>query len=95
MRHQKIKTNNTMEENGSTQMEQDIIAKIGDNKTREKAFSDGIFIDEPKRNELVGFYTYRGEACILDGLGMDVSFSAYSEKTQAIIHAAIMSNKYK
>ena len=84
-----------MEAKGSTQMEQDIIAKIGDNKTREKAFIDGIFIDEPKRNEIVGFYPYRGEACILDGLGMDVSFSAYSEKTQAIIHAAIMSNKYK
>ena len=88
-------SNKTMGAKGSSQMEQDIIAKIGDNKTREKAFSDGIFIDEPKRNELVGFYTYRGEACILDGLGMDVSFSEYSEKTQAIIHAAIMSNKYK
>lgn len=84
-----------METKGASQMEQDILDKIGNNKTKEKAFSDGIFIDEPKRNEIVGFYTYRGEACILDGLGMDVSFSTYSEKTQTIIHSAIMSNKYK
>lgn len=77
------------------QMESDIIAKIGRNKTNEKSFIGNIFIDEPSYNQIIGFYTYRGEVCILDGLGMDVTFSNYSEKNQTIIHVAIMSNKYE
>lgn len=75
-------------------MEQDILEKIGNNKTNEKTFDNGVFIDEPSRNELLGFYTYKGEVCILDGLGMDVTFSSYSEKNQTVIHSAIMSGKY-
>jgi len=77
------------------QMEAEILSKIGNNKTNEKTFNDGIFIDEPTHNEILGFYTYRGEVCILDGLGMDVTFSSYSEKNQNIIHTAIIANKYE
>jgi len=77
------------------QMESDIIAKIGRNNTNEKSFIGNIFIDEPSYNQIIGFYTYRGEVCILDGLGMDVTFSTYSEKNQNIIHEVIMSNKYE
>ena len=76
-------------------MEAEIITKIGRNKPNSKTFNDGIFIDDPKSNEILGFYTYKGEVYILDGLGMDVPFSDYSEKNQTIIHSAIMSNKYK
>jgi hypothetical protein len=83
------------EQHIANQMESDIIQKIGNNKTKEKSFNEGIFIDEPTRNQMCGFYTWRGEVCILDGLGMDVTFSSYSEKNQIIIHSSIMSNKYE
>lgn len=80
------------------ELEAEILKKIGDNKTNEKTFEDGIFtidtaVDEG--SQLCGFYTYRGEVCILDGLGMDVCFSSYEDKNKAIIHEAIMANKYK
>lgn len=76
-------------------MEKEILKKIGDNKTKEKTFYDKIFIDEPKFNEILGFYTYKKEVCILDGFGMDVAFSSYSEKNKKTIYDAIMLNKYK
>lgn len=89
------KSANTQDEQHiPNRMEQDILEKIGRNKTNEKSFNNGVFIDDPSRNELLGFYTYKGEVCILDGLGMDVTFSSYSEKNQTVIHDAIMSNKY-
>lgn len=77
------------------QMESEILKKIGDNKTNEKSFTESVIIDEPEINRVCGFYTYRGDVCILDSLGMDSVFSSYSEKNQLIIHTAIMANKYK
>lgn len=74
--------------------EKEILDKIGNNKTNEKTFNYGVFIDEPERNELLGFYTYRGQVCILDGLGMDVNFSEYTEETRKIIHGNIINNNY-
>jgi hypothetical protein len=75
--------------------EAEIIKKIGSNKTNEKTFDNGIFIYENgKAIELCGFYTYRGELCILDR-GMDNNFSSYSVDNKTIIHSAIITNKYK
>lgn len=74
--------------------EKEILDKIGKNTTNEKTFNDGVFIDEPEKNELLGFYTYKGEVCILDGLGMDICFSEYTEKTKKIIHSNILNNNY-
>ena len=73
-------------------MEQKIIQKIGDNKTTEKTFNDGFFVE--KTIQLLGFYTYKGEVCILDSTGMDVNFSEYSEKDQKVIYNAIMNNHW-
>jgi hypothetical protein len=73
-------------------LEQEIINKIGKNKTTEKHFNDGVKISS---GELLGFYTYKGEVCILDCFGMDVNFSSYDAKDQKIIHEAIMNNKWK
>jgi len=75
-------------------LEAEILTKIGDNKTKEKNFHDGIILKGDVRNELLGFYTYRGDVCILDGLGMDVEFSSYSDENKKIIHEAIMNDKY-
>lgn len=75
--------------------EAEIIEKIGSNKTTEKTFDDDVFIYENgKAIGLCGFYTYRGELCIIDR-GMDNNFSEYSTDNKAIIHTAIMTNKYK
>lgn len=74
--------------------EKEILDKIGKNKTNEKTFNDGVFIDEPEHNQLLGFYTYRGQVFILDGLGMDVNFSEYTENTKKIIHSNIINNNY-
>jgi hypothetical protein len=41
----------------------------------------------------LGFYTYRGLVCVLDGLGMDVEFDNYDE-SQELIHLEIMSDNY-
>jgi tRNA pseudouridine-54 N-methylase len=76
-------------------MESKIIKKIGDNQTDEMTFNNGIFVDEPNKNELLGFYTYEGEVYILDGLGMDVPFSDYSQKNKETIYKAIMFNLYE
>ena len=74
--------------------EKEILDKIGNNKTNEKTFNDGVFIDEPEPNQLLGFYTYRGRVCILDGLGMDANFSEFTEDTKKIIHGNIINNNY-
>ena len=83
------------EKSTSTQneLEKEILLKIKDNKTKEKTFDDGIFVDSGT-NELIGFYTYRGTVCILDSTMMDIDFNNYSEKDQKIIYDAIMNNKY-
>jgi hypothetical protein len=75
-------------------LEMEILTKIGNNKTNEKTFHDGIILKGDEINELLGFYTYRGDVCILDGLGMDVEFSSYSDENKVIIHEAIMNDKY-
>ena len=75
-------------------LEQEIINKVGNNKTKEKTFNNNIFVDEPTRNQILGFYTYRGEVFILDGLGMDVDFSSYNEKNKTIIYQEIMKTNY-
>jgi hypothetical protein len=82
------------EQHVQCEYEKEILDKIGNNKTNEKTFNDGIFIAEPTPNQLLGFYTYRGQVCILDGLGMDVSFSEYNEETKKIIHSNIVNNNY-
>jgi hypothetical protein len=71
--------------------EKELIAKLGRNKTTEKTFNNGIFVDGI---ELLGFYTYRGEVCILDSIGLDNDFKEYSDENKIIIYNAIMSNKY-
>jgi hypothetical protein len=43
----------------------------------------------------LGFYTYRGLVCVLDGLGMDVEFDNYDLESQELIHLEIMSDNYK
>lgn len=73
-------------------LEQELIKKIGDNKTDEKEFNDGVITSE---GELLGFYTYKNEVCILDSMGMDVVFTEYSDEDQKIIYDAIFNNKYK
>lgn len=78
--------------NENDSMESEIIKKIGDNQTD---LSMVFFVDEPKTNELLGFYTYEGRVYILDGLGMDVPFSDYSQKNKEIIYNAIMFNYYE
>lgn len=81
--------------NENDSMESEIIKKIGDNQTDELTFINGFFVDEPKTNELLGLYTYEGRVYILDGLGMDVPFSDYSQKNKEIIYNAIMFNYYE
>lgn len=81
-------------QHASCEYEKEILDKIGRNKTNEKTFNNSIFINEPEHNELLGFYTYRGQVCILDGLGMDVNFSEYTEETRKIIHDNIINNNY-
>lgn len=84
---------NTISKNNSPQ-EDDIIKKIGANKTNEKTFDDGIFVTEDgEKSELLGFYTYRGEVCILDS-GMDRDFKSYNQDNQDIIYNAIMNDQY-
>ena len=75
-------------------LEMDILKKIGDNKTKEKTFNDGIKLKSDETNELLGFYTYKGEVCVLDGKGMDNTFSSYCDDDKAIIHKAIISDKF-
>jgi hypothetical protein len=90
-----MRRNKAPEAKGISEQEAEIIKKIGSNKTSEKTFYDGIFInDDGVQVELLAFYTYRGEVCILDR-GMDVNFSSYSTANKNIIHSAIMNNKYK
>lgn len=74
--------------------EAEIIKKIGTNKTTEKTFNDVFIFEKGKAIELCGFYTYRGEVCIIDR-GMDNNFSDYNSENKTIIHNAIMTNKYK
>ena len=76
--------------------EKELIVKLGRNKTKEKAFNDGIFIinEVYDRIQLLGFYTYRGEVCVLDTTMMDNDFKSYSDENKTIIYNAIMSNKY-
>ncbi len=71
--------------------EKELIVKLGRNKTTEKTFNNGIFVDGI---QLLGFYTYRGEVCVLDTTMMDNDFKSYSDENKTIIYNAIMSNKY-
>lgn len=74
------------------ELECEIINKIGKNKTNEKFFTKDIFIN---KYSLLGFYTHRGQLCILDGEGMDVNFNTYSDIEKTLIHKAIMNNEYE
>ena len=74
-------------------LEKEILDMIGDNKTNEKTFNDGVFIDGD--TQLLGFYTYRGQVCILDDMGNDTFFSEYPDKIKSIIHQNIIGKNYE
>ena len=74
------------------ELEEEITAKIGKNKTNEKVFTQEI--RDENDNMLLSFYTYRGEVCVIDEEMMDVNFNTYSEETKKIIHEQIMNEKY-
>lgn len=78
-------------------LQEEIIKKIGDNKTKDKNFTNDVKItqNDGTKTYALGFYTYRGEVCILDGLGMDITFDEYDTKTQNLIHQEIISGNYK
>lgn len=69
-------------------LEAEILDKRG--KTNLEEVCIDVSIDEPETNEVLSFYTYHGQVCILDGLGMDVYFSNYTPETRKIIYDAIM-----
>jgi hypothetical protein len=78
------------------ELEKEIIAKIGANKTREYQLDNLIDLldKDGERTKGYSFYTYRGHVCILDDQGMDVDFSAYEIRTQKRIHKEIMAGNY-
>jgi len=87
----------TEEELQGLELEKEIIAKIGANKTREYQFNTELNLVEKDglQTRTFSFYTYRGQVCILDDQGMDVNFSEYKLKSQKLIHSEIMAGNYK
>jgi hypothetical protein len=85
-----------MEDFKENSLQNEITDKIGNNKTNEKYFDNDITIIQKDGTKTfgLGFYTYRGLVCVLDGLGMDVEFDNYDLESQELIHSEIMSDNY-
>ena len=48
-----------------------------------------------EKTKAYSFYTYRGQVCILDDQGMDVTFDNYQLKSQKLIHSEIIAGNYQ
>jgi hypothetical protein len=81
----------------SIELEKEIINKIGNNKTKEYHFDNELdLVDKDgEKTKAYSFYTYRGQVCILDDQGMDVTFDNYQLKSQNLIHSEIIAGNYQ
>lgn len=68
-------------------LEKEILEKIGNNKTEELSFTGN------KIEKYLGFYTYKGVVCVLDG-AYDHNFNDLPIKDQKNVHNHIMKNLY-
>lgn len=78
------------------ELEKEIISKVVNNK-REYQFNTELNLVEKDglKTKTFSFYTYRGQVCILDDQGMDVTFDNYQLKSQKLIHKEIMAGNYQ
>ena len=77
------------------QLQKEIVNKITMPK-HEYQFNTELDLVEKDglKTKTFSFYTYRGQVCILDDQGMDVTFDNYQLKSQKLIHSEIMTGNY-
>jgi hypothetical protein len=72
-------------------LEKNLLDRIGNNKTRDREFDDGVYVndEDSERVELVSYYTWRGQLFIVDAWMQDNPFRLYADKDKKIISDAI------
>ena len=75
-------------------MVSDIIKKVGRNSTGSGKvakpdinFPEVLLSDGSKSNS---FYTYKGDVCILNDEGLDITFDEYDKNDQILLYKSIM-----
>lgn len=86
----------TQDELYGLELEKEIINKIGCPKHEYDFYSDLNLVEKDGlQTRSFSFYTYRGQLCLLDDQGMDVTFDNYTLKSQELIHKEIINGNYR